>query len=90
MMGVIGLFIAALVNVFLQSSVLHWTASVIAVLVFAGFTAWNTQQLKNEYLYGAMAGNTLESSAILGALSLYLNFINMFLYLLQLFGERDQ
>jgi FtsH-binding integral membrane protein len=90
MMGVIGLFIAALVNLFLQSSVLHWTASVIAVLVFAGFSAWNTQQLKNEYLYGAMAGNALESSAILGALSLYLNFINMFLYLLQLFGERDQ
>src|SRR5215468_6694265 len=90
MMGLIGIFIAGLVNLFLHSSSVQWIVSVIGVLVFAGFTAWNTQQLKNEYLYGAMDGDTMERSAILGALSLYLNFINMFLYLLQLFGERDQ
>jgi len=90
MMGVIGLLIAGLVNLFLQSSSLQWAVSVVGVLVFAGFTAWNTQQLKNEYLYGAMDGDTMERSAILGALSLYLNFINMFLYLLQLFGQREQ
>jgi FtsH-binding integral membrane protein len=90
MMGLIGLVIAGVVNLFLQSSGLQWVVSVIGVLVFAGFTAWNTQQLKNEYLYGAMDGDTMERAAILGALSLYLNFINMFLYLLQLFGERDQ
>jgi FtsH-binding integral membrane protein len=90
MMGLIGIFIAGLVNLFLHSSSVQWIVSVVGVLVFAGFTAWNTQQLKNEYLYGAMDGDTMERSAILGALSLYLNFINMFLYLLQLFGERDQ
>jgi FtsH-binding integral membrane protein len=90
MMGLVGIFIAGLVNLFLHSSSVQWIVSVIGVLVFAGFTAWNTQQLKNEYLYGAMDGDTMERSAILGALSLYLNFINMFLYLLQLFGERDQ
>jgi uncharacterized protein len=90
MMGVIGIFLAALVNLFLQSSVVQWVVSVVGVLVFAGFTAWNTQQLKNEYLYGAMGDEVIESSAIMGALSLYLNFINLFLYLLQLIGERDQ
>jgi uncharacterized protein len=90
MMGVIGIFIAALVNLFLQSSAVQWVVSVVGVLVFAGFTAWNTQQLKNEYLYGAMDGEAVESSAIMGALSLYLYFINLFLYLLQLIGERDQ
>jgi FtsH-binding integral membrane protein len=90
MMGIIGIFIAALVNLFLQSTAVQWVVSVVGVLVFAGFTAWNTQQLKNEYLYGAMDGEVLESSAILGALSLYLNFINLFLYLLQLIGQRDQ
>jgi len=90
MMGLIGVLIAGLVNLFLQSSGLQWVVSVVGVLVFAGFTAWNTQQLKNEYLYGAMDGDTMERSAIQGALSLYLNFINMFLYLLQLFGQRDQ
>jgi uncharacterized protein len=90
MMGLIGVLIAGLVNLFLQSTGVQWVVSVIGVLVFAGFTAWNTQQLKNEYLYGAMGGDTLERSAILGALSLYLNFINMFLYNLQLFGKRDQ
>jgi uncharacterized protein len=89
-MGLIGMLIAGLVNLFLQSTGLQWVVSVIAVLVFAGFTAWNTQQLKNEYLYRAMGGDTVERSAIMGALSLYLNFINMFLYLLQLFGQRDQ
>jgi uncharacterized protein len=90
MMGLIGVLIAGLVNLFLQSSGLQWVVSVVGVLVCAGFTAWNTQQLKNEYLYGAMDGDTMERSAIQGALSLYLNFINMFLYLLQLFGQRDQ
>jgi uncharacterized protein len=89
-MGLIGMMIAGLVNLFLQSTGVQWIVSVIGVLVFAGFTAWNTQQLKNEYLYRAMGGDTLERSAILGALSLYLNFINMFLSTLQLFGQRDQ
>jgi len=58
------------------------------VLVFAGLTAWDTQRLKTEYLYGAMDGETTERSAIIGALSLYLNFINLFMMLLRLMGGR--
>jgi len=88
-MGLIGVLIAGLVNLFLQSSGLQWAISVVGVLVFAGFTAWNTQRLKNEYLYGVIDGDVIERSAISGALSLYLDFINMFLYLLRLFGQRD-
>jgi uncharacterized protein len=89
-MGLVGTVIAGLVDLYLQSSGLQWLVSVIGVLLFAGFTAWNTQRLKSEYLYRAADGDVLERSAILGALSLYLNFVNMFLYLLQLFGQRDQ
>jgi uncharacterized protein len=91
-MGLAGILIAAAVDVYLQSSGLQWLVSVIGVLVFAGFTAWNTQRLKSEYLYGAVDGTSdnMERSAIGGALSLYLNFVNMFLYLLQLFGQRNQ
>ena len=62
----------------------------VGVLVFAGLTAWDTQRLKNEYLYGAMDGETAERSAIIGALSLYLNFINLFTLLLQLLGQREE
>ena len=89
-MGLVGVLIGGAVDLFLQSSALQWLVSVIGVLLFAGFTAWNTQRLKNEYLYRAADGDVLERSAILGALSLYLNFVNMFLYLLQLLGQREQ
>jgi hypothetical protein len=89
-MGVFGIIIASLVNGFLASSALQWGISVIGVLVFSGLTAWDTQRLKNEYLYGAMDGETAERSAILGALSLYLDFINLFTLLLQLLGQRDE
>jgi FtsH-binding integral membrane protein len=89
-MGLVGVIIASLVNLFLQSSMLQFIVSVVGVLVFAGLTAWDTQRLKEEYLHGAMEGEALEKSAIMGALSLYLNFINMFTLLLQLFGQRDQ
>ena len=88
-MGLFGIIIAGLVNLFLQSSALQWVVSVIGVFVFAGLTAWDTQRLKNEYLYGAMDGDAAERSAILGALSLYLNFVNLFTLLLQLFGQRQ-
>ena len=64
--------------------------SVVGVLVFAGLTAWDTQRLKTEYLYGAMDGETAERSSIIGALSLYLNFINLFTLLLQLLGQREE
>jgi FtsH-binding integral membrane protein len=90
LMGLFGIIIAMLVNIFLQSSAMQWTISVIGVLVFAGLTAWDTQRLKTDYLYSAMEGEVLERSAIMGALSLYLNFINMFTFLLQLFGQREE
>ena len=86
-MGLFGIIIASLVNGFLASSALQWGISVIGVLVFSGLTAWDTQRLKSEYLYGAMDGDTMERSAILGALSLYLDFINLFTLLLQLLGQ---
>jgi FtsH-binding integral membrane protein len=89
-MGLVGIIIASLVNLFIASSALQFVVSVVGVLVFAGLTAWDTQRLKSEYVYGAMEGATLEKSAIMGALSLYLNFINLFTMLLQLFGQRQE
>jgi hypothetical protein len=89
-MGLFGVILASLVNLFLQAPVLQWVISVVGVLVFAGLTAWDTQRLKNEYIYAAMDGETAERSAILGALSLYLNFINLFTLLLQLLGQREE
>src|SRR5215510_7773927 len=89
-MGLFGIIIASLVNIFLASSALQWAISVIGVLVFAGLTAWDTQRLKSEYIYGAMEGDVLERSAIMGALSLYLDFLNLFTFLLQLLGSRDE
>jgi FtsH-binding integral membrane protein len=89
LMGLFGIIIAGLVNTFLVSSALQWVISVVGVLVFSGLTAWDTQRLKNEYIYGAMDGDTAERTAIVGALSLYLNFINLFTLLLQLLGERE-
>jgi FtsH-binding integral membrane protein len=88
-MGLFGVVIAGFVNLFLASSALQWTISVIGVLVFSGLTAWDTQRLKNEYIYFAMDGATAQRSAVLGALSLYLDFVNMFTMLLQLFGQRE-
>jgi FtsH-binding integral membrane protein len=88
-MGLFGIIIAGLVNIFLASSALQWVISVVGVLVFSGLTASDTQRLKNEYIYGAMDGDTGERTAIMGALSLYLNFINLFALLLQLLGERE-
>src|SRR5262249_43185193 len=88
-MGVIGIVIAALVNIFLQSSALQFAISVIGVLVFAGLTAYDTQQIKDNY-YAVMGDMTAATkAAIMGALNLYLDFINMFTSLLQLFGNRD-
>jgi uncharacterized protein len=89
-MGLFGVIAAAVVNLFLGSSSLQWVVSLIGVLVFAGLTAWDTQRLKGEYLYGAMDGELAERSAILGALSLYLDFVNLFTLLLQLLGQRDE
>src|ERR1041384_4431481 len=89
-MGLFGIIIASLVNIFVASTMLQWTISVIGVLVFAGLTAYDTQRLKSEYIYGAMDGGVMERSAIMGALSLYLDFLNLFTMLLQLMGSRDE
>ncbi|WP_430422650.1 Bax inhibitor-1/YccA family protein [Phenylobacterium sp.] len=87
-MGVIGLLIAGLVNIFLQSSMMQFIISVLGVLIFAGLTAYDTQRLKMTYyeLGGNQAAMGVATSY--GALSLYLDFINMFQFLLALFGDR--
>ena len=89
-MGLFGIIIASLVNIFLVSSMMQWIISVVGVLIFAGLTAYDTQRLKNEYVYGAMDGEVMERSAIMGALSLYLDFLNLFTMLLSLLGSRDE
>jgi hypothetical protein len=90
-MGLIGVVLASLVNLFLASSMLQFIVSVVGVLVFSGLTAWDTQRLKNDYIYGyaSAGGDIAERAAITGALSLYLNFINLFTLLLQLLGQRE-
>jgi hypothetical protein len=90
-MGLIGIIIASLVNLFLASSALQFIVSVVGVLVFAGLTAWDTQRLKNDYIYGyaSAGGDVAARASIIGALSLYLNFINLFTLLLQLLGQRN-
>ena len=90
-MGLIGVIVAMIVNIFLASAALAFAISTIGVLVFAGLTAYDTQRIKNDYLAMAHSGNEqwLGKAAIMGALSLYLNFLNMFLLLLSLFGSRE-
>lgn len=90
-MGVIGLVVASIINIFLGSPAIMFAVSILGVLIFAGLTAYDTQNIKNTYLAHASHGDSewLGKSAIMGALSLYLNFINMFMFLLQLFGNRE-
>lgn len=86
-MGLVGLIIASIVNIFLKSSGLEFVISVVGVLVFAGMTAWDTQKIKEMYDVqddGTVAGR----KAVMGALQLYLDFINLFLFLLRLLGDR--
>lgn len=86
-MGLIGIIIASVVNIFLQSSMMQFVISVIGVLVFAGLTAWDTQKIKSMYDGNDSAAARTKKS-VMGALTLYLDFINMFLFLLRLFGDR--
>jgi FtsH-binding integral membrane protein len=97
-MGVVGLIIASLLNIWLQSEALMWAVSFIGVLIFAGLTAYDTQRLKNEYLTiqhakatnpAAVAAYPVGKMVILGALTLYLDFINMFQFLLSFMGNRE-
>jgi uncharacterized protein len=87
-MGLVGLIVASIANIFLKSQPMHWAISFIGVLIFAGLTAYDTQRIKSMYQYVAgtdMVGKTV----VMGALSLYLDFINMFQFLLSFMGSRD-
>jgi FtsH-binding integral membrane protein len=88
MMGLIGLIIASIVNIFMQSSMLEFAISAIGVLIFVGLTAYDTQKIKESY-DSSMGSDVLAKGAIMGALSLYLDFINLFMMLLRLFGNRE-
>ncbi len=87
MMGLIGIIIASVVNWFMQSGTMHFVISIIGVLVFVGFTAYDTQKIKNMYLVSD-SGQVMGTKAIMGALKLYLDFINLFIFLLRIFGQR--
>ena len=86
-MGLIGIILASIVNIFLQSGPMAFAISVIGVLVFVGLTAYDTQNIKNMY-YGGDSEEIGSKKALMGALKLYLDFINLFILLLQLFGQR--
>ena len=87
-MGLIGLVIASIVNIFLHSTMLDFAVSAIGVLIFVGLTAYDTQKVKESYDEG-LGAEVLQKSAVMGALSLYLDFINLFMMLLRLFGNRN-
>ena len=86
-MAVIGLIIAGVVNIFLRSSLTDFVISVVGVLIFVGLTAYDSQKIKRMLMMQADMGETAQKVALMGALSLYLDFINLFLYLLRLFGR---
>ena len=87
-MGVIGIVVALIINIFLRSPALDLAISAIGVLVFAGLTAYDTQKIKSVYFAVAGNGEAMAKTAVMGALQLYLDFINMFLFLLRMFGDR--
>jgi FtsH-binding integral membrane protein len=86
-MGLIGIVIASPVNIFIGSSALQFTISIIGIIVFVGLTAYDTQRIREMYLESD-TGEIAGKKAILGALALYLDFVNLFMILLQLFGQR--
>lgn len=88
-MGLIGLIIATLVNVFVGNSMLDLIISYVGVLVFVGLTAWDTQKIKMMLADADYMDESTQKLALIGALSLYLDFVNLFLYLLRIFGKRD-
>ncbi len=87
MMGLIGIIIASIVNIFLKSSMMYFVISIIGVLIFVGLTAYDTQKIKNMY-FASDDSETMGKKAVMGALTLYLDFINLFIMLLRLFGQR--
>src|SRR5260370_26203801 len=89
LMGLIGIIIASLVNLFIGSNTLQFVISIIGVIVFVGLTAYDTQRIKEMYLESDTV-EIADKKAVLGALALYLDFINLFMLLLQLFGQRRE
>jgi uncharacterized protein len=91
MMGLVGLIVASIINIFVASSALAFAVSVIGLLIFAGLTAYDTQRIKTDYIAHAQHGDQewLGKSAVMGALNLYMNFINIFMFLLQFLGNRE-
>ena len=89
MMGLIGIIIASVVNMFMQSAMIHWVVSVLGVIIFTGLTAYDTQRIKSEFIEYRMQGALATKTAVMGAVHLYLNFINLFLFLLSLMGNRN-
>lgn len=87
-MGLIGIIVASLVNLFLQSSALNFAISLIGVFVFIGLTAYDTQRIKQTYYQVAGSAEMVSKAAVIGALNLYLDFINLFIMMLRFFGER--
>jgi hypothetical protein len=88
MMALFGLIIGLVVNIFWLNSTLYWATTVVGVLLFSALTAYDVQRLKRYEAPAGSAGATVEKDAIVGALALYLDFVNLFLYLLRLFGRR--
>ena len=90
-MGLIGLLVASVINIFVASSAMQFAISIIGVLIFAGLTAYDTQKIKSTYLQlrTAHGEEAAAKAGIMGALSLYLNFLNMFMFLLSFMGNRD-
>jgi len=87
MMGLIGIIIASIVNIFMKSTMMYFVISILGVLIFVGLTAYDTQKIKNMYL-ASDTGEIMGKKAVMGALTLYLDFINLFIMLLRLFGQR--
>ena len=87
MMGLIGIIVASVVNIFMKSSMMYFVISILGVLIFVGLTAYDTQKIKNMYLVSD-SGEIMGKKAVMGALTLYLDFINLFIMLLRLFGQR--
>lgn len=89
MMGLIGIIIASVVNIFIGSSAIQFAVSIIGVVIFTLLTAYDTQRIKNDYLEYRSHGEAVGKMAIMGAVSLYLDFVNLFMLLLSLFGNRN-
>ena len=87
MMGLFGIIIASIVNIFMKSSMMYFVISILGVLIFVGLTAYDTQKIKNMYT-ASDSGEIIGKKAVMGALTLYLDFINLFIMLLRLFGQR--